>query len=45
MVLSGVVLWMFAVGKTLRRIITFVFLTVFMAGLAWNWWNMYQVTQ
>lgn len=34
---------MFAVGESLKRIMTLIYLTFFMGGLAWNWWNMYQV--
>lgn len=42
-VVFGVVLWMFAVGKSLKRIMIFLYLIFFMGGLAGNWWHMYQV--
>lgn len=42
-VLLGTVLWMFAVGRELKRIMLFVYLIFFMGGLGWNWWHMYQV--
>ena len=39
----GVVLWMFAVGKSMKRIMVFLYLIFFIGGLAVNWWKMYQV--
>lgn len=40
---SGVTLWMFAIGKSFKRIMMFLYLLCFLGGLAFNAWNMYMV--
>lgn len=42
-VVAGVAIWMMAVGKSGKRIMLFLYLILFIAGLAINWWKMYQV--
>lgn len=40
---ASIVMWMFAVGRELKKIIIFLYLIFFLGGFAWNWWKMYQV--
>lgn len=40
---SGVTLWMFAIGESFKRIMMFLYLLCFMGGLGFNAWNMYMV--